>query len=187
MKFANPIEISFFDLIKHGKFDYIKLGKTKEWILNNFPNPDEFEENDNFFMTKKCNIWTYGDIEFFFNEKNELYMIFCDSFNGIGAGNKWLSHEIDGGASLQLDKWIFEKVRKLTLPYVIENFLINNIDFTTKCNQTTRSIELKTTNNTVSLHFDTIEEKKTNLKFYKCCAIATGLSKWLTTKCVHQA
>ena len=173
MKFENPIEISFFDLIKYGKFDYIKLGQTKEWILNNFPNPDEFDENNNFFMTKKCNIWRYGDIEFFFNKQNELYMIFCDSFNGINGG-KWLSKEIDGGTFLRLDKWIFEKVRKLTLSYVIENFLLNDIDFTTKCNQITGGIELKTTNNTVSLFFDTKEEKKTNLKFYKCHAICAG-------------
>ena len=170
MKLTNPIEINFFDVIKYGKFDYIKLGQTKEWILNNFPNPDEFDESDRFFMTKKCNIWTYGDLEFFFNKQNELYMIYCDSFNGLN-GDKWVSNEINGGVFLRLDKWIFEKVRKLTLPFVIENFLINDIDFVTKCNDKTGGIELITTNYTASLHFETNEENKTNLKSYKCSTV----------------
>jgi integrase len=31
-KFDKKIEINIFDFFKYGKFDYIKLGQTKEWI-----------------------------------------------------------------------------------------------------------------------------------------------------------
>ena len=40
MKLKTPIEIDFLGFFKTGKFDCLKLGQSKEWILNNFPNPD---------------------------------------------------------------------------------------------------------------------------------------------------
>ena len=64
MKLETKINIDILDFIKNGKFDYIKLGQTKEWILNNFPDPD--------ILDFKYNIWTYGNIEFHWNEKRRL-------------------------------------------------------------------------------------------------------------------
>jgi len=31
------------ELFKTGKFVFIKIGQSKNWILNNFPYPDDFE------------------------------------------------------------------------------------------------------------------------------------------------
>ncbi|EHH6118450.1 hypothetical protein J8O47_002069 [Listeria monocytogenes] len=40
MKLNKPVEIEMETFIQKGEFDCIKIGQTKEWILNNFPDPD---------------------------------------------------------------------------------------------------------------------------------------------------
>lgn len=115
MKFQTKIKIDFLEFIKNGKFDYIKLGQTKEWILNNFPDPDCFS---NEFLKPKCNIWTYGNIEFHFNKANELFLIFSDFI-----------YELDGGENLDLDKWIFEDYSKLNLAYILTQLNIQEVDY----------------------------------------------------------
>jgi len=78
-----PVVVDLYDFIIKGAFDCIKIGQTKEWILNNFPDPDDVENG--FHMTKKGSIWTYGNIEFHFSD-NILFLIFCDNFSTFDEG-----------------------------------------------------------------------------------------------------
>ena len=64
MKLKGKINIDFEEFFTTGKFDFLKLGKTKEWILNNFPDPDGFDEYPEIY---KDDIWRYGNIELHFN------------------------------------------------------------------------------------------------------------------------
>ena len=63
MKFNQTIEINFKSFFLEGNFDCIRIGENKEWILNNFPDPDNFND-----MNYSMSIWTYGSIEFHFNK-----------------------------------------------------------------------------------------------------------------------
>ena len=40
MQLPRPISIDMLDFLHDGRFDCIEPGQTKEWILNNFPDPD---------------------------------------------------------------------------------------------------------------------------------------------------
>ena len=42
MEYKNKIKVSIKDFFLDGKFDFIEIGQSKEWILNNFPKPDDF-------------------------------------------------------------------------------------------------------------------------------------------------
>ena len=118
MKLEQKIEINIFDFFKYGKFDYIKLGHTKEWIINNFPDPDDFTANDLF--EKRCNIWRYGDIEFHFTG-NTLSLIYSDK----------LGVEFNGGESLIIDKWILN-TPNLKLIKALEILNENDINYEKK-------------------------------------------------------
>lgn len=130
------IHIDFLEFIKTGRFDCIKLGQKKDYILNNFKNPDSVW-ND----TSENSIWLYGNIEFHFAE-NELYMIFSDHFN----------HEkLNAGEHISIDRWIFERPRRLSLKNVIQELNTHSIDF--HKNTTKLNIELKL-NSGVILYFE---------------------------------
>jgi hypothetical protein len=103
MTLTTPIEIDLLTFFKTGKFDYLKVGQTKEWIINNFPDPDEVYTN-----SYDSPIWFYGDIELHFNDTNELFLIFSDHIDTLQGGN-----------SLRLNKWILDEPEKLTLEYVV--------------------------------------------------------------------
>lgn len=142
MKLQEKIKIDFLDFIKIGKFDYIKLGQTKEWILNNFPDPDSFTTD---FLKPKYNIWTYGNIEFHFDKVNELFLIFSDYL-----------HELDGGENLDLDKWIFNDYSKLNLAYVLSNLNEQEIDY---CKSNNHFGVMVTTKSGVELFFSKDSEE----------------------------
>jgi hypothetical protein len=114
MKFDKKIEISLFDFFKYGKFDCIKLGQTKEWVLNNFPDADSQYENKPFDILK------YGNIEFHFYN-NILFLIFSEEFGNFNEGK-----------SLIIDKWILKKPNKLKLLNVLEKLNENGIDYEKK-------------------------------------------------------
>lgn len=117
MKLPQKIEIYLKDFLIKGKFDHLKLGKTKEWVLNNFPDPDGFPNSI------KDNIWQYGSFELYYTD-NKLHQIYTDYID-----------DLNGGDSLKIDKWIFEKSDQLTLSYLISQFNQYHIDFqkTTNC------------------------------------------------------
>ena len=103
MKFRNKIVIDFTEFLKSGKFDYIKPGQTKEWILNNFPDPDLYcRGSHSDFMNPRNRIWTYGFIEFHFNSSNELVFIFSDNLNAPGSDDLMIVNRIYTGQDTTL-------------------------------------------------------------------------------------
>jgi hypothetical protein len=131
MKLKEKINIDFEEFFATGKFDFLKLGKTKEWIINNFPDPDGFDEHPEVF---KDDIWRYGNIELHFNN-DELFLIFSDYINGL-----------DGGDSLELKKWFLVNTDMLKLSDIISQLNTKHIDFQKRTNnigQTTVNLELQ--------------------------------------------
>ena len=94
MKFPSKIKIDLLNFIQTGAFDYIKPGQTKEWILQNFPDPDYFSAE---FLKPACKIWTYCNIEFHFDKTAELRSIFSDYVQ-----------QLDAGENIELDTWILK-------------------------------------------------------------------------------
>lgn len=116
MKLIEPIDIDLFAFIKMGEFGCIKLGQTKEWILNNFPDPDEIHK-DNYDSP----IWFYGNIEFHFYDNETLFLIYSDYMDTL-----------TGGQSLRLRKWIFDEPEKLTIKNIIRHLAKERIAFELK-------------------------------------------------------
>ena len=116
MTLTEPIDIDLLTFIKTGKFDYIKLGQTKEWIINNFPDPDE-----NYADNYNSPIWFYGDIEFHFNDDNKLFLVYSDRIDTL-----------NGGQSLRLHKWIFDKPQELTIQNVTNHLAKERIGYQLK-------------------------------------------------------
>ncbi|MFL5740223.1 MAG: hypothetical protein ACJ75B_08395 [Flavisolibacter sp.] len=118
MKFNQPIKIDLLDFFKTGRFDCLKLGQTKEWILSNFPFPDGAESHIDEVL--KNDIWHYGNIELHFN-KGTLFLVFSDYI-----------HELDGGDSIQLSKWLINDPDQLNLNSVMTQLNAERIDFEKK-------------------------------------------------------
>ncbi|WP_109098214.1 hypothetical protein [Aquimarina sp. AU58] len=142
MKLKTSIEIDILEFFKTAKFDYLKLGQTKEWILNNFPDPDCFGTN---FLTEEVNIWTYGGIELHFENK-KLYLIFSDY---------WYEGKLDSSRQLKLNKWIFEDVSQLNLLFVLTKLNEHNIDYKKKTDNLGVLLRLKSG---VELTFENIND-----------------------------
>lgn len=151
MKFNHPIAINLLNFIRTGKFDYIKLGQTKAWILNNFPDPDNFPDDYD------DPIWRYGNIEFHFNG-DELFLIYSDYINTL-----------TGGQSLHLEKWIFDKPKELTLENVARHLARERINYklehgTLPIGHTSATIEILTSG--VKLGFIPAEIQDENYSQY---------------------
>ncbi|CAM1357600.1 hypothetical protein [Tenacibaculum halocynthiae] len=119
MKLNHPIKVDLLEFFKTGKFDYLKLGQTQEWILNNFPDPDSGYDPD---TNESFNIWTYGGIELHF-EEGMLFLIYSDY---------WYEGKLSDTKELTLNKWIFEDIDKLNLLYVLTKLNEENIDYKKK-------------------------------------------------------
>jgi hypothetical protein len=117
MKLEKKPVIRLFDFFRDGAFDYVKPGRTKEWILNNFPDPDDSMGNN--LLSKRNNIWRYGSIEFHFAD-DRLYSIFSDSL-----------YNFDGGESLDVDLWLINE-DDLRLINVLKILNDNNMDYEKK-------------------------------------------------------
>lgn len=157
MNLKEKIKIDFLEFFKFGKFDFIKLGQTKEWILNNFPEPDSRFSGE--MLKNGFDIWTYGDIEFHFSGQ-ELFLIFSDHFRTL-----------KGGKKLKLDKWILSDIGKLNLLYVSSELNSNSIDFKKKTDNLCVTLRL---NSGVELTFENINETD-NLNANEFQMVAFGL------------
>lgn len=142
MIFKEEIKIDCLEFFKLGKFDFIKLGQTKEWILNNFPEPDSRFTGK--MLKNGADIWTYGDIEFHFAGQ-ELFLIFSDRLETL-----------KGGEKLKLDKWILSDTSKLNLLYVLAELNKNGIDYKKK---SANSGVLLRLNSGVELTFGNVNEE----------------------------
>ncbi|WP_299435666.1 hypothetical protein [uncultured Aquimarina sp.] len=142
MKLKTPIEIDLLEFFKTGKFDYLKLGQTKEWIINNFPDPDCYSPD---FLTEEVNIWTYGGIELFF-ENEKLYLIYSDY---------WYEGKLESSNQIKLNKWIFEDIDKLNLAFVLKVLNTHNIDYKKKTDKLGVLLRL---NSGIELTFENIND-----------------------------
>lgn len=122
--------------LKTGKFDYLEIGQTKDWILNNFPDPEDWSSNSSGIMG--ADIWKYGHIELHFSN-DKLTTIFSDHFNFVSVNVD--SHKVefeeitailDGGKSLEIKPWIVDS--ELTIADAITTLLTENIDFNVETN-----------------------------------------------------
>lgn len=130
MKFNHKIPVDMFLFITQGKFDCIELGQTQEWILNNFPDPDNYDGKS----LLGSEIWLYGKIEFHFYDK-KLEQIFSDHFQ-----TDYLGKKFNAGDDILIKPWIFKSPKKLTLDFVMRKFVKLNIDF--EKHTTSHSIDL---------------------------------------------
>lgn len=118
MKLKHKINVNLLEFFATGKFDYLKIGQTKEWIRNNFPDPDETCPKE-WVRERDLDIWRYGDLELHFNGEN-LYMIFSDY---------WYENSFYAGEDINVKKWILKDTCKLTLLFVMKKLNRKNIDF----------------------------------------------------------
>ncbi|WP_162921710.1 hypothetical protein [Listeria costaricensis] len=133
---SHPIDINLQDFILNGKFDYIKIGQTKEWITTNFPDPDSINN-----MGHNLFIWTYGNIEFHFNA-DRLFLIWCDNF-----------HSFSAGQNIRLDKWIFEDTQHLTLQSMTDILHRHKVDFSVTHQPKWQTTVIQITKSHVELFF----------------------------------
>lgn len=121
MKLPHKISIDMFDFLKTGKFDFIKIGQTQEWILNNFPDPDDFDGK-----VLPNDIWRYGMFEFNFSH-HKLTHIFSDHFQHDRFGKTF-----NAGENIDINPWIFANPKQLTLMFVMQELTKQYIDFDKK-------------------------------------------------------
>lgn len=159
MKLDKPIDIDLKKFILDGDFDFIRLGQTKEWIINNFPNPDNDSNEDLNFS-----IWEYGSIEFHF-DGDKLFLIWCDN----------LSH-LDECITLKIDKWIFEDLSKLTLRNVLSILNTEQSNYSIKFNQQLHNTVVKIRKSGVTLWFENIENWEDSTRPDIYCLVGFGLN-----------
>lgn len=121
MIFPHKIPIDMFEFLKMGKFDYIEIGQTQAWILNNFPDPDDFNGK---LLAR--DIWRYGMFEFNFSE-HKLTHIFSDHFQHDRYGKQF-----NAGNTIDINPWIFAYPKQLTLQFVMQELTKHQIDFNKK-------------------------------------------------------
>lgn len=110
-------QIDILDFFKTGQFANLYVGQTATDVLNNFAKPNSIWHD----KISNTEIWTYGNIELFF-DKNQLFMIYTDHFH----------HQIlHGGKFLHIKKRLFKKPKKLTLQNVVKFLLKHKIEFQT--------------------------------------------------------
>lgn len=141
MKMDKPIEVDLLEFFRSGKFDYLKLGQTKTWILNNFPDPDSGFDAE--MQSHGFDIWTYGNLELHF-ENEKLFLIFTDNFDGF-----------TGGKALSIKPWILDNWDNLNVLYVLKMLNEQNIDYKKKTDQFGVLIRL---NSGVELTFENLKE-----------------------------
>ena len=107
----DKITIDLYDFFRSGKFDYLRIGQSRDWILANFPDPDDWSSERKRPGMMHARIWRYGNLELHFVE-DKLSMIFSDYID-----------DLDGGNGLTLDKWLLAEPARLTLRFVMEEFL----------------------------------------------------------------
>lgn len=146
MKLKHKIEIDLLAFFKTGKFDYLKIGQTKEWILHNFPDPDNTLPQE-WVTTRGYDVWRYGHLELHFLE-DKLHMIFSDY---------WDKNGLDAGENITVKQWVFENSQELTLLFILEKLNNHQIDFTKKTTPLAISVLLYSG---VELHFENENEEE---------------------------
>ena len=90
----SKIAASMLAFLRTGEFGPIKLGISRAELQ------DCLGEPKNWGPAKKAKqnaeIWKYGDVEFYFDDSDTLWMIFADHIENLR-----------GGSAIEIDPWIF--------------------------------------------------------------------------------
>ncbi len=151
MRLKEKLVIDFKQFFKFGKFDFIKLGKTKEWVIHNFPDPDGYLDHSSVF---KDDIWRYGNIEFHFHQE-ELFLIYSDYVDTLA-----------GGDSLELEKWFLSKPTQFDLLCVMRFLNEERVDFAKKTSTAIPSSVVLELTSGVDLGFALEEEEEEDYLAY---------------------
>ena len=154
----NPIQINLRDFFLKGQFDSVKIGQTKDYIINNFAQPDDDSD-----MGYNMRIFSYGCIEFHF-EFDVLFLIWCDNLTYL-----------KNTKSIKFDKWIIKDLAKMTLPNVLKILNSEKSNYSVKFDEKLKNAIIKIKPSNVNLWFEPMkEENDENPNNYKL--IAFGLS-----------
>ncbi|OAD40324.1 hypothetical protein [Polaribacter atrinae] len=152
------VDLDFLEFIKTGKFGFIKLGENKTEIESQGLPAENWINGKS---KENSRIWRYGNIEFHFNEKNELIQIFNDYIS-----------EINGGESFFIsDFWIFpNNGEKPSLLKTMKELNFLNIDFMKKTYEV-GIIEIKLKNGVYFSFYGNKENKTESPNNWKMCVI----------------
>lgn len=114
MRLSSPLPIDLLGFFRTGRFDCLRIGQDREWILHNFPDPDDWSARD---TLERASIWRYGNVELHFAGER-LCMIFSDCVDVL-----------DGGPSLAIERWILARPERLSLIDVMSALNRERIDF----------------------------------------------------------
>jgi len=148
VKFNKPIEIDLEAFLLEGKFNCIKLGQTKESILNNFPDPSNIS---------KYGILAYGSLELYFtrpkskSEKSKLYMIFSDDLERLKTFK-----------GLNYTNCIFDSFSQLTLLTALQKLNSMSIDYSIHHNKNLEHVQLTIKESKVMLYFSPLTDEDLN-------------------------
>jgi len=122
-----------------GNINGIKPGISKDEFSSQYPIPDGFDGYAHLFMDnsgkKHPNIWTYGDIEFHFNNDGVLFMIWCDHIGDFFG-------KLKAGPSIQLERWFLKNKTTIRCIDLIKILNQENLDFNRFTNKYSGSVEL---------------------------------------------
>lgn len=136
MKLNHKIDIDLKDFILNGKFDFVELGQTQEWLLHNFADPDD--QGD---MGNQIEIWRFGTIEFYFLEK-QLFQIYCDGFHGFKLSQ-----------SLKIQPWILKKYKRMTLSKFLKILNRECVNYSVKHDLKLKNVAVKISKSQMVLYF----------------------------------
>ncbi|MCP3926943.1 MAG: hypothetical protein GY714_30665 [Desulfobacterales bacterium] len=138
MKLNKKIKINILEFFQTGNFYRLILGKTKEWVLNNFPDPNYIGIGE---TLESAAIWRYGNLELHFDQQ-ELFLIYSDYIE-----------DLSGGKFLELDPWILGKTGDFSLERIMREFNTLRMDYTILSKLNYDMIELTITESQVKLTF----------------------------------
>jgi len=154
----NPIKINLKDFFLKGQFDIIKVGQTKEWILNTFIEPDDDSDMGNDFS-----IIRYGWIELHF-DRDKLFLIWCDSLPDIKNSNL-----------IKYDKWILTRLSEMTFEETQKTLNLESVNYLVKFDTESKNVIIKIKYSGINLWFNP-ETEKLNKDFNKYQLFAFGKS-----------
>lgn len=154
MKLSHPIDISFRELVLKGKFDFVEPGQTKEWLEQNFADPDSKSDMGHGFF-----IWLYGNLEFHF-EGDRLFMLWCDYLDDINLGE-----------AIRFDKWILENAAAQSASAVFNLLIGEGADLQVR-RQSPTTLLLHVNRSGVTLWFEADDDKPGEPKDYRLRAFS---------------
>jgi len=162
------MKISLLDFIKTRKFGNIQIGQSIDYIIENFPPPDDIWDADN-----DTYIWSYGVFEFHF-VSGELTLLWCDNLSYLGDPDK---------KQYKLDKWLLKEPNKMTFSYFCSlldkediKYTLKGSFFTSKDQGLPDNIILSVVHADTEVYFEDTEEDAETLSDY--CLVAIGATQF---------